>query len=87
MKSTPKWLLIPPVVALLLVLGPLAMSGGAGDGQADPTTTPAAAQPAPAAIARTSSTSASMAVSCPASRPSISSSPARTTRVFFSRRV
>ena len=28
MKSTPKWLLIPPVVALLLVLGPLAMSGG-----------------------------------------------------------
>ena len=28
MKSTPKWLLIPPVVALLLVLGPLAMGGG-----------------------------------------------------------
>ncbi|HEB54612.1 MAG TPA: hypothetical protein ENI87_15290 [bacterium] len=29
MKSTPKWLLIPPVVAALLVLGPLAMSAGA----------------------------------------------------------
>ena len=29
MKSTPKWLLIPPVVAALLVLGPLSMGGNA----------------------------------------------------------
>jgi flagellar biogenesis protein FliO len=28
MKSMPKWLLIPPVVALLVVLGPLSMQGG-----------------------------------------------------------
>lgn len=28
MKSTPKWLLIPPAVALLLILGPMSMSGG-----------------------------------------------------------
>lgn len=28
MKSTPKWLLIPPAVGLLLVLGPLSMQGG-----------------------------------------------------------
>lgn len=27
MKSTPKWLVIPPAVALLLLVGPLAMSG------------------------------------------------------------
>lgn len=46
MKSTPKWLLIPPAVAILLVLGPLAMGGsgttaGAADG-ATPGATPAA---------------------------------------------
>ena len=29
MKPIPKWLMIPPAVALLLVLGPLAMQGGA----------------------------------------------------------
>ena len=29
MKSTPKWLLIPPAVAVLLILGPMAMGGGA----------------------------------------------------------
>ena len=27
MKSTPKWLMIPPAAALLLLLGPLAMGG------------------------------------------------------------
>lgn len=27
LKTTPKWLLVPPVVALLLVLGPLSMQG------------------------------------------------------------
>lgn len=44
MKSTPKWLLIPPVVAAMLVLGPLSMRS---DG--DPSeTTRAAAEPAPA---------------------------------------
>ncbi|MCB9877682.1 MAG: flagellar biosynthetic protein FliO [Planctomycetes bacterium] len=37
MKSTPKWLLIPPVVALLLVLGPMAMQQDqAKGGSADP---------------------------------------------------
>jgi flagellar biogenesis protein FliO len=46
MKSTPKWLLIPPVVALLLVLGPLAMGGGTTDQPTTPeTAAPAAAQP------------------------------------------
>jgi len=50
MKSTPKWLLIPPVVALLLVLGPLAMGGaGANNNQATtPGGAPATAQPEPA---------------------------------------
>lgn len=28
MKSTPKWLLIPPAVAVLLILGPMSMGGG-----------------------------------------------------------
>lgn len=46
MKSTPKWLLIPPVVALLLVLGPLAMSGGTTNNQPiTPESSPAASQP------------------------------------------
>lgn len=45
LKSTPKWLLLPPAVAVLLILGPLSMQGG---GANDPATPPAtAAQPAP----------------------------------------
>lgn len=39
MKAIPKWLMIPPAVALLLVLGPLTMQGGTlaqGDGNAAP---------------------------------------------------
>lgn len=51
MKSTPKWLLIPPVVALLLVLGPLAMGSGADSGAssaAGPAGPAAAAAQAPA---------------------------------------
>jgi len=31
LKTMPKWLLVPPVVALLLVLGPLSMQGRAAD--------------------------------------------------------
>jgi flagellar biogenesis protein FliO len=42
MKSMPKWLLVPPAVAFLLVLGPLSMQTGAS---AAPTTTPATQQP------------------------------------------
>ena len=40
MKQFPKWLLVPPAVALLLVLGPLSMQGGA---TADPAAERAAA--------------------------------------------
>ena len=49
MKSAPKWLLIPPAVAVLLILGPMSM-GGSGDetGSATPETQPAASQPAAA---------------------------------------
>lgn len=44
MKSiAPKWLMIPPAVALLVILGPLSMSGGT-----DTATKPAAAQAAAA---------------------------------------
>lgn len=43
MKSTPKWLLIPPAVALLLILGPMSMGGGSSS---DPNQSPASAQPA-----------------------------------------
>jgi flagellar biogenesis protein FliO len=52
MKSTPKWLLIPPVVALLLVLGPLAMGSGA-DKSAGPAAVEAAptSSPAPSSAA------------------------------------
>jgi len=39
MKSTPKWLMIPPVVAALLILGPLSMQNDGGADQADRTTT------------------------------------------------
>ena len=50
MKSTPKWLMIPPVVALLLLLGPLAMGGGSGasrtDTPANPPATATRVQPA-----------------------------------------
>lgn len=35
LKSTPKWLWIPPAVALLLVLGPLSMQGTQASGQAN----------------------------------------------------
>ena len=44
MKSTPKWLLIPPAVAILLILGPMSMSGGSKS----ETTTPSAVQPSTA---------------------------------------
>ncbi len=33
LKATPKWLLVPPVAALLLVLGPLSMTSGAAERQ------------------------------------------------------
>lgn len=41
MKSTPKWLLIPPAVAILLILGPMSMSG---DNKSTPSK-PASVQP------------------------------------------
>lgn len=46
-KSLPKWLLVPPVAALLLLLGPLSMQGGARTTASDdaPTSQPAT-QPA-----------------------------------------
>jgi len=44
MKSTPKWLMIPPVVALLLLLGPLAMGGGSGASRPDTPANPPAAE-------------------------------------------
>jgi flagellar biogenesis protein FliO len=46
----PKWLFLPPAVALLMVLGPLSMQGGTTGGVPDPTTptTGGAAAPAPA---------------------------------------
>lgn len=47
MKSMPKWLLIPPAVALLVVLGPLSMQSGA----TTRATTPAASVQPPAAEA------------------------------------
>lgn len=45
MKSMPKWLLIPPAVALLVVLGPLSMQGGSTARAASPEIT--VQQPAP----------------------------------------
>ncbi|MBM4061001.1 MAG: hypothetical protein FJ265_07875 [Planctomycetes bacterium] len=49
MKSMPKWLLVPPAVGLLLVLGPLSMRGPAAAGAVDSAAAPAsAADPAPA---------------------------------------
>lgn len=42
MKSTPKWLLIPPAVAILLILGPMSMGGG----DTSNPNQPASAQPA-----------------------------------------
>ncbi|MCK5945501.1 MAG: flagellar biosynthetic protein FliO [Planctomycetes bacterium] len=53
MKSTPKWLLIPPAVALLLVLGPVSMSGGSKEA---PEQTPPATEPAPATAAKPATT-------------------------------
>ena len=49
MKSTPKWLMIPPAVALLLLLGPLAMGGAERAAPAETTDPATAAQPAQAA--------------------------------------
>jgi flagellar biogenesis protein FliO len=45
LKPFPKWLLVPPAVALLLILGPLSMRGAdaAPDGPAAPVTTQTAA--------------------------------------------
>lgn len=34
MKSTPKWLVIPPVIAVMLILGPLSMGGASGSSDA-----------------------------------------------------
>ncbi len=47
MKSMPKWLLIPPAVALLVVLGPLSMQSGTNNRAA----TPEVSVPPPAAEA------------------------------------
>lgn len=44
MKSTPKWLLIPPAVAVLLILGPMTMGGG----DKSTSTQPASVQPSSA---------------------------------------
>lgn len=44
MQTTPKWLLVPPVVALLLVLGPLSMQSGAAERQSAPAAPKAEAQ-------------------------------------------
>lgn len=54
MKSIPKWFLIPPAVAVLLILGTLTMQGadnGAGNGAGNRTGNerPATSQPAPVA--------------------------------------
>ena len=46
MKSAPKWLMIPPAVALLLLLGPLAMSGSEGKPRSQPDEPLLAAKPA-----------------------------------------
>lgn len=50
LKSLPKWLFLPPAVALLMVLGPMSMqSGAAAATPTTPATTPDAAEtPAPA---------------------------------------
>lgn len=45
MKQAPKWLLIPPAVALLLILGPMSMSGGDQSGT-NPASQPGNSQPA-----------------------------------------
>ncbi len=45
LQSAPKWLLIPPAVALLLVLGPLSMQGGTAVGAATKDSLPTAATP------------------------------------------
>lgn len=55
LKSTPKWLCIPPAVALLLVLGPLSMQGGAAGGtNKSATTAPAPTATEPEVAADTS---------------------------------
>lgn len=46
LKSLPKWLLLPPAVALLMILGPLSMQGGASNGASSSTPTPSTAGPA-----------------------------------------
>ncbi|MCB9884210.1 MAG: flagellar biosynthetic protein FliO [Planctomycetes bacterium] len=48
MKSMPKWLLVPPAAALLVVLGPLSMASGRGN-KADQPTTPLASSVTPPA--------------------------------------
>ncbi|MBX3462697.1 MAG: hypothetical protein KF830_05975 [Planctomycetes bacterium] len=50
LKTLPKWLFLPPAVALLIVLGPLSMQGGqaAGSPPAAPTTAAPAIEPEPA---------------------------------------
>ena len=51
MKSTPKWLIVPPIVAVLLILGPLSMQGttdsAIGTPPADP---PAATEAQPGSL-------------------------------------
>lgn len=46
MKSMPKWMFVPPAVALLLLLGPLSMQGGSTPGPAAETAAPPPAVPA-----------------------------------------
>lgn len=46
MKSTPKWLMIPPAAALLLLLGPIAMGGSSAPATSgEPSQRPGAEQP------------------------------------------
>ncbi len=45
-KSLPKWLLLPPAVALLMILGPLSMQGGPTNGAASSTPPPSTSEPA-----------------------------------------
>lgn len=50
-KPLPKWLLLPPAVALLLLLGPLSMQGGSARAATTAAATPAPQQPEPEAAA------------------------------------
>lgn len=68
MKSMPKWLLVPPVAALLVILGPMSMQGsGRGDANGDaksivpaPTAADVPAQPAAESATRTANRATSL---------------------------